>query len=350
MITTPTAFILGAGASVPYGLPTGNELRFTLAHVASAYHHRLLDCGFSEEAIEQFRRRLAKHDDESIDQFLSNFDPSQPDHAELISIGKHAIAACILFAENHWTRLWDPERDADSHDRPSSAPQKWYTRLLNDILANSHMSDLATLHHAPIYFITFNYDRSLEQYFLDNIRSRCEAQGIKDADQAAREVVAQMRIHHIYGKAGDLPSNIHEEDGVPYGGSRKEHIQRAAEGIRVIPKDRPDPSDTPAPGGLDIALDWLDAAQRIAIIGFGFDDTNCRLLRLDDYLGDYTKAKWITTCGLRQRALNRIDNAVYKMQDALMRDHKSNTWQVDQDVKPLLVATDCSCPGVLRCE
>lgn len=338
MISTPTVFVLGAGASVPYGLSTGNELRFKLAHVGGLYNSKLVECGFAQDEIERFRRTFESHDDESIDQFMSNLDPSRPEHQSLIAIGKHAISVCILGAEGGPEQLAAPEAHDSIPNLPSASPQKWYSRLLNDVLSNSQEGDLETLRDAPVSFITFNYDRSLEQYFLDKIRARCQTHGIPDSDIVARQAVAAMRVHHVYGKAGDLPSDMHEEDGVPYGKCQPNHVASAAKGIRVIPKDRPSLLAGAKQGALADAITWIEAAKRLVIIGFGFDDMNCRLLDLDRFLADHRKTKWITTCGLRQRALERIDRGRHAVFNGIKNDRTLPKGSESEQMKKIVVA------------
>jgi len=91
MITRPTVLVLGAGASVPYGFPTGREL---LIQITDDLNPRSGDTGlrvtlrtlpFSDEYISEFREDLVDSNQPSVDAFIENR-PSFTD------IGKTSIA------------------------------------------------------------------------------------------------------------------------------------------------------------------------------------------------------------------------------------------------------------------
>ncbi len=63
MITKPTVFILGAGASKPFGYPTGNELKdLIVKHFdpGSTGHKNLTSLGIKISSIEDFKSALFK--------------------------------------------------------------------------------------------------------------------------------------------------------------------------------------------------------------------------------------------------------------------------------------------------
>ncbi|MEX2410009.1 MAG: hypothetical protein WD607_01335 [Candidatus Paceibacterota bacterium] len=113
-------FILGAGASIPFGFPSGNELREliiaslspTYTHVNNVYRRKktgsifesrepinykdydlFLEAGFGIEEIEVFSTELIRSNKYSIDSFLQS-------RKEFINIGKFAIANIILRSQN----------------------------------------------------------------------------------------------------------------------------------------------------------------------------------------------------------------------------------------------------------
>jgi len=61
MITHPTVLVLGAGASVPYGFPSGRtmlqDIHRNLDPQSPYWIPILLDLGITNEEIEEFRRR-----------------------------------------------------------------------------------------------------------------------------------------------------------------------------------------------------------------------------------------------------------------------------------------------------
>lgn len=102
MITTPTLFILGAGASKPYGYPTGKELRRQIIQNFSSDLNSLESHDFSticdmpkrviRDIAESFIRKFNLSDTQSVDLFLSR-------NSEYEIVGKMAIVMEIAKAE-----------------------------------------------------------------------------------------------------------------------------------------------------------------------------------------------------------------------------------------------------------
>jgi hypothetical protein len=155
MISRKTVLIPGAGASRPYLLPTGAELRDLLLQrnynsiLRSLelsgprqqsyidWYQELLRNHIEQEQIEDFRRRFAESEIVSIDRFLA-FNP------EFENIGRFMIAAILLNCER------TPHLKGD-----------WYQILFNELTTEGPdiPADLLSV-------ITFNYDRSLEWYLF----------------------------------------------------------------------------------------------------------------------------------------------------------------------------------------
>ena len=62
MIMTPTVLVLGAGASIDYGFPSGRilltNLLGSLKKESNPYFKLLLECGFDPALIHEFREAL----------------------------------------------------------------------------------------------------------------------------------------------------------------------------------------------------------------------------------------------------------------------------------------------------
>jgi hypothetical protein len=106
MITRKTVFVLGAGASHPYGFPLASGMIIALCEHETSYTHivreertrrygerRLLHPTFTPPRIKKFSADLTSSALESIDAFLT----ARPEYAE---IGKAAIAATLVPYEN----------------------------------------------------------------------------------------------------------------------------------------------------------------------------------------------------------------------------------------------------------
>ena len=73
MITIPTVFIIGAGASAEYGFPLGHGLvQNIVAGTApqGGLSVELLRAGFTKDELNEFNRKLRGADPLSIDTFL----------------------------------------------------------------------------------------------------------------------------------------------------------------------------------------------------------------------------------------------------------------------------------------
>lgn len=247
MITTETAFVLGAGASVPFGFPTGAELRRHLCgnlHKDSSLFTLLRQCGQSEDLILNFRETFELSGIYSIDSFIA-FRPAYQE------IGELAIAAALIPLEN-----------ATSLRAPSD---NWYQMLWNEMLTNVATPQDFLLNR--VSFVTFNYDRSLEQYLLSAISHTFDL----DLDEAFH-LLSQIPIQHVYGSLGNYGPDTSYRYGSQGGTQLTESILAARSSIKIVPAVR-GPKD-------EQSANWLAKAQRVFVMGFGFDPTNCARIDL----------------------------------------------------------------------
>lgn len=247
MITTDTVFVLGAGASKPFGFPTGAELRTRICRELGRGHavfDRLAECGHSEAEVERFRASFEQSAVASIDMFIAF-------RSEFRVIGEHTIAALLLPAENM-------ENLTRSH---------WCQLLWNEMLAGATTPE--ELLQNKIKFITFNYDRSLEQYLFGAIQN---VFGLSTDETFS--YLSRVSIRHVYGSLGEYDP-VH---GYRYGGHENADftplILAAQRAIKTVPSIR-GPAD-------DTCAEWLAKAEMVFVLGFGFDPTNCARIALHE--------------------------------------------------------------------
>lgn len=251
MDTHQTVFILGAGASAAYGFPSGPGLRDEIVNLARPnldIQNTLRACGFGVSDIENFRQELETSNRYSVDAFLEH----RPD---LLKIGKTAMAISLIAKEAEGILL------------RRSKPDDWYRYFL------SLMPHPKEWRNCQVSFITFNYDRSLEQFLFAAIKASYKLQ-----DSEASEYVAALDILHLHGQLGFLPwqgapleqTRIYSPDA----DVRSIHI--ATEGIKIIHEARPEDHV------FAVALRKLFAANNLFVLGFGYDQTNCSRLRLPE--------------------------------------------------------------------
>lgn len=91
MIRRKTVFVLGAGASYPYGFPTGESLVDEIIASVSADQtpHAFLYNGCVDRDVQRFARDLADSEALSVDSFLEH-------RSDFLKIGKLAICLGLI--------------------------------------------------------------------------------------------------------------------------------------------------------------------------------------------------------------------------------------------------------------
>jgi hypothetical protein len=138
MILTPTALVLGAGASSHLNFPLGRALKNQVCDT-------LRQCGHSDEEVVGFAEALRGSHQPSIEFFV------EPDaHATLRPLAREAIAAALIPRENLQMLQRHPG---------------WYEYLFNRI-----GSRLEHFEKSRISIITFNYDRSIDTFLFEALK------------------------------------------------------------------------------------------------------------------------------------------------------------------------------------
>jgi len=275
-ITKPTVLVLGAGASAPFGLPLGRDLRNMVCGLSSGtfVFQQLAPLGHSNDDIQAFMRELRYSADGSVDAFLEG-------NPEYLEIGKRIIAALLLPLEI--------ERNLFP---PAASGSNWYEYLANVMAVGTH--DLSA---NALSIITFNYDRSFEHYFSRVISQRCRIP-LGDAHERLRAIPI-VHVHGSLGAYGATP------DGGLYGPTvNPEAVQRAAENIRIVSAV----ADTDPV--FDVAEELLDRAQRILFLGFGYLPANVRRLRTFETPARPGRLVDGTSVGIPERRWQQIKNEV----------------------------------------
>lgn len=260
MIEKNSVLILGAGASAPYGFPTGAGLKKIICdHFEDMWVKFIYDKvpSFTFEYLEG-EKRLANafvndfknFDHDSIDLFLDIF-------RDYTDIGKKAIYLNILNAETESTK--------------KELINDWYTSLFRLMIGTP--DDYFKLSKNNITIITFNYDRSLEQYlyntFLNFTKSLTEKEKIEE--------LKTLKIYHVYGKLAELPWE-NNENALHYGNpiSMKQLIERK-DNIKTI-FERKEIAKT-----VDPIVDSIQNAKNIYFLGFGFARENVEILKMEKF-------------------------------------------------------------------
>ncbi len=271
MANQDTVLILGAGASKPYGFPTASELGLMingelpdafaklkyndmLREPVSSWQKFLEACFVStKEAphypfLLQMQKQFRESEIYSIDRFAFL-------HPNSETMARHYIALILLLCE-----------------RQSTLSSGWYRAFWNDVLIPTITSD-----SAPLDIVTFNYDRSLEEY-------------LRRASKAAyptrqKDVLAKIRIHHVYGSLGKVE---HGDSFVVYGDPSC--FENSTPFIKLIPPRAESDNDL---GNL------IASKSKAVFLGFGFDELNLGVLGI--HAGRRPKQIFASRMGLSKR-------------------------------------------------
>jgi hypothetical protein len=254
VIEQKTVLVLGAGASVPFGFPTGQGLKARICSGSADVNtnlNRLQELGFDRDNIEMFRVALMKSGRSSVDAFLEY-------REDFLSIGKAAIASTLL-------RLEKTDAIFGGHIEGN-----WYDYLFG-ILSDGTSFD--ELDKNKLSIITFNYDRSFEHYLFIALKN-----SYKKSNEECAEKLSKIPIIHVHGKLGDLEwqTSATGEPPVPYDSNAESgHILSAAKNMKIIPENKVDTEE------FIHARKLILGAQLLFFLGFGYHPMNLRRLGME---------------------------------------------------------------------
>lgn len=242
MITKRTVIVFGAGASVPFGLPSGFALFQRMSQFVDSDNNAVLrkfdSIGTPPNESRDFVQALRASGKTSVDAFLEH----RPD---LLGIGKLAIAIGLVPCEHEsffFARPNGPHLYDHLYARLNAPPERFDQNRLT--------------------VITYNYDRSFEHYLTTSLTNSYKL-SLADAASLARSVP----VLHLHGQLGTYP---------PFGPGGRHYdavddaanLQIAASGIKIIHEANPQ-DDV-----FKLARFALGEAESIHVLGFGWDPTN----------------------------------------------------------------------------
>ena len=280
MIKKDTVLILGAGASIPYGYPSGAGLRNRLLD-PNLFSSLLVKKWFSNLDVDFFCSRFLRSQMTSIDMFLSRCGQElTPDNKmTLEEIGKLGISIALRENQNLARLLKDPNR----HDPiPDLEPDHWYQYLWNQLTVGIKPSNLNEFSKQRLTIVTFNYDFSLECYLLTAMENTYSLDHNK-----AREHLKGIKIIHLYGNLSGNPMDVLFSTA-PFDYDKLESwpaYDLDRKSLRVIDELRDEQLGAP----FEEAFNSFVAAEAICFLGFGFDKVNLERLRISDALAQRYK-------------------------------------------------------------
>jgi hypothetical protein len=257
--------VLGAGASVDYGLPTGHSL-VNMLHkepklVTPSENAKLnLESMRSnrEGTLKNFANALKRSGLRSIDTFLE-------ERKEFRDVGKTQIARILAPLEKQAVES-------------AACQAAWHGWFIHNVL--KHTETPADL---PLRVITFNYDCLFEWSLILAISNRYDI-SVSDA----RQKVIDFDVLHMYGRLPTWNSWDADSDersvSLDIGDSV---LYEARNTIQVVAEDRNENQDW------NKARDWIRDSKSVVFLGFGFDAVN------NQRLGITPDGKWRVRSDMR---------------------------------------------------
>lgn len=277
MITDSTILILGAGASKPYGYPTALELRQEIITKFLPLYKKFFDTNDQKlypdnhpliRTLTQLIDVFKKSSTSSIDLFLSR-------NKSYYKIGKEIISFLLANYE------MESKFREDIVDRKYD----WYFALYNILTQDIvNPDDIDKFNDNKISIITFNYDRSFENFIYESLLN-----SFTTKREEINNLVKKLKILHVYGKLAPLPwENI---NGVGYQSSQlQDSPGRYSDNIQIIYEERESVREE--------ILNLINEAQNIFFLGFGYAKENLEAIGLNRPILKKGHNIWGTALGL----------------------------------------------------
>jgi hypothetical protein len=320
MIKENTVFILGAGASKPFGYPTGPELKDKIIKDFQFYFDRLIELEKSipndwraiySSLAPKFIEDLKKSNpDSSIDLFLSR-------NEQYAEIGKIAIAFILMHSEVTGTfhNLFRAQTDHSYFNDPN---QDWCSYLFSKMSESlSGPNGFTRLKDNNVKFITFNYDRSFEHLLYDRLAH--DFTTIQAIEDPALKLIP-FPIIHVYGVLSKLPwqengkfsygriPNPQDRTGKTVNAVRQtlynfHMIRSMANEIRIIQERNNNIS-------IKEAKELISSAERIFFLGFGYAKENLEVLGLPANLNSKQEI-YGTAVGMTDKEIGDLKESIF---------------------------------------
>ncbi len=295
MIERPTVLILGAGASAPYGFPVGDELLHDIDGLLrkspddeQSLPGYLRDLGYARDDQLDFARRLVCSGEPSVDAFLESNSKDE-------EIGKASIAFALMQKEHHQNLI------DDAHHKAKQGA--WYKYLRNVLRASRE-----DLPRNQLSVVTYNYDRSLEEYLYRCFSNTYRGISVYDMFDLLERSIP---IVHVHGQLGHHPYNRrkHEWETIR---DYSPHIDM--ESLRIAMKQiKIAHEGADSDPEFKRAHELIAEAQIVCFLGFAYHSDNVTRLRLDtiDWDGKRIYACMFGMMGaVRERALGRLPRGI----------------------------------------
>ncbi len=286
MFKTKTVFIVGAGASKEFGLPTGAELKKAISDSLNitfpdGYHQTSGD-RVIVEALRRYSRDPSNGRDGNINPFLhaarmvrdampqaisiDNFIDAHRNDKNINLIGKMAIVREILLAEAKSKIYFSTKKDS-ALSLFRDTEETWLSMLFK-IASEGVSTEQVESIFENISFIIFNYDRCVEHYLSLSLQNYYRLN-----EFTANKIIDRVRFIHPYGQVGFLPWQ-NRSTGVVFGegGENAENIISIAQKIKTFTEQLEDNMIAEAMGRT------IQNSEKLVFLGFAYHEMNMQLM------------------------------------------------------------------------
>lgn len=264
-------YLLGAGASMAYGFPTGNELKRQIIELEvkkDSIFYKIIknkkninendlqnELGDLEVELANFFKSFKESSANTIDSFVAR-------NNEYAALARIIVGFLLLESSRGANYIVDElsfEEDANE-----LSPKHWISSYLNKRIGLDYRNYLKK----PDCFISFNYDLLLESRFERYLAYQTIDSDLKN--RATSIVYDELPIFHIYGKLDRYSlmtmTNALDRNEVP----NLIDLLSASQGIKFIDRE-----EVAWYGSL---RDIITKAKRLIILGYGYDVENNKII------------------------------------------------------------------------
>lgn len=323
-------YLLGAGASLAYGYPLGQMLKEEILKLASGN-----DQIFNKlkENIDKDKRSDIQHElgefSKEFDKFIEAFKKSGAEtidsfvhrNPSLLGISRFLVGYVLTIRARAARNIID-----GAVSKMNDHAEPWIHNYLNKRVGTNYQQYI----NEPDCFISFNYDLSLEDHFLNYFSSQ-QIDGYVSGN-SKRIVFNELPVFHIYGQLSGLKpvlSSLSRNEPPDV-----ENLLQVSSEINFI--DRKDNVDYLA------IREIIQKAERLIVLGYGYDPDNNHILfgGLKGLQNNFLTLKVLSTCkGFSESEVEEFKRL--RFEENLVKSHdvlrKYETEMFDKDCNQFLL-------------